>query len=67
MRRAVAIILAHMVLLGCIFGSEDQKTPKELAVVVYSVRVASGDDYSERMFGLWLRELKNLKIKVQLL
>jgi hypothetical protein len=56
-----------MVLLGCIFGSEDQKTPKELAVVVYSVRVASGDDYSERMFGLWLRELKNLKIKVQLL
>ena len=58
MRRAVAIVLAHMVLLGCVFGSEDQKTPKELAVVVYSVRVAAGDDFSERMFGLWLRKLK---------
>jgi hypothetical protein len=28
------------VLLGCVFGSEGQKTPKELAVVAYSVRVA---------------------------
>jgi hypothetical protein len=59
MRRAVAIVLAYMVLLGCVFGSEVQKTPKELAVVVYSVRVAAGDDFSERVFGLWLRELKD--------
>jgi hypothetical protein len=59
MRRAVSIVLAHMVLLGCVFGSEGQKTPKELAAVVYSVRVAAGDDFSERMFGLWLRELKD--------
>jgi hypothetical protein len=59
MRRAVAIVLAHMVLLGCVFGSEGQKTPKELAVVAYSVRVPVGDEFSERVFGLWLRELKD--------
>jgi hypothetical protein len=40
-------------------GSEGQKPPKELAVVVYSVRVPGGDDFSERVFGLWLRELKD--------
>ena len=59
MRRAVAIVLAHMVLLGCVFGSEGQKTPKELEVVAYSVRVPVGDEFSERVFGLWLRELKD--------
>src|ERR1700720_3804788 len=59
MRRAVAIVLAHMVLLGCVFGSEGQKTPKELAAVAYSVRVPVGDEFSERVFGLWLRELKD--------
>jgi hypothetical protein len=59
MRRAVAIVLAHMVLLGCVFGSEGQKTPKELAVVAYSVRVPVGDEFSERVFGLWMRELKD--------
>ena len=46
MRRAVAIVLAHMVLLGCVFGSEGQKTPKELEVVAYSVRVPVGDEFS---------------------
>jgi hypothetical protein len=56
MRRAVAIVLAHRVLLGWVFGSEGQKTPKELAVVEYSVRVA---DFSERMFGFGLRKLKD--------
>ena len=46
-------------LLGCVFGSEGQKTPTELAVIAYSVRVPVGDEFSERVFGLWLRELKD--------
>ena len=55
----MAIVLAHVVLLSCVFGSEGQKTPKELAVVAYSARVPVGDEFSERVFGLWLRELKD--------
>jgi hypothetical protein len=35
-----------------------RKLRKELAVVVFCASGA-GDDFSERMFGLWLRELKD--------
>jgi hypothetical protein len=59
MRRAVEILLVQMMLLGCVFGNEEQKQSKELVVAAYSARVATGDVISEKSFGLWLRELKD--------
>jgi hypothetical protein len=61
MRRAVEIVLVQLILLSCVFGSQDQgqNNPKELAIVVYSVRLAAGDDFGARIYGLWLQELKD--------